>query len=182
MGGDGNADTLTGQISDARFYNRILSADEFKQLYTMDLRANNIYVNSAGQVGIGTTSPTATLHLRAGTASASSSPLKFNSGTNLTTPEIGAVEYDGTHLFASPAGALRERIHTGWGAGGTLTAGTTTTITDARAKTTSTIILSPTSLAFTALSAYVSTKSAGSFVITTLTAAGTETFDYLIIN
>jgi len=55
-----------------------------------------------GNTGIGTTSPTAALHLRAGTATASTgAPLKFTSGTNLTTPEDGAVEYDGTNYAVS---------------------------------------------------------------------------------
>lgn len=46
-------------------------------------------------VGIRTASPSAALHLPAGTATASTAPLKFTSGTNLTTAEAGAVEYDG---------------------------------------------------------------------------------------
>ena len=54
-----------------------------------------------GNVGIGTTTPTAVLHLKAGTATANTSPLKFTSGTSLTTPEIGAVEYNGTDLYVT---------------------------------------------------------------------------------
>ena len=46
-----------------------------------------------GNVGIGTTSPTAVLHLKAGTATASTAPLKFTTGTLLTTPEAGTIEY-----------------------------------------------------------------------------------------
>lgn len=53
------------------------------------------------RLGIGTTSPTARLHLPAGTATASTAPLKLTSGTNLTTPEAGAVEFDGTNYYAS---------------------------------------------------------------------------------
>jgi len=52
-----------------------------------------------GRVGIGTTSPTAYLHLKAGTATANTAPLKFTSGTNLTTAEAGAMEWDGTSLY-----------------------------------------------------------------------------------
>ena len=60
-----------------------------------------------GNTGIGTTSPTAALHLRAGASTASTgAPLKFTSGTNLTTPEDGAVEFDGTNYFAS-VGSVR---------------------------------------------------------------------------
>ncbi|HAE36356.1 TPA: hypothetical protein DCX66_00960, partial [Candidatus Nomurabacteria bacterium] len=66
-------------------------------------------LNSAGKVGIGTTSPTALLHLKAGTATANTAPLKFTSGTDLTTPEAGAFEYDGTNLHFTPV-ATRETI------------------------------------------------------------------------
>ncbi|MFA5888745.1 MAG: hypothetical protein WC857_00725, partial [Candidatus Paceibacterota bacterium] len=61
--------------------------------------ANNyaIYADSqaqsyfAGNVGIGTTEPTAKLHVAAGTATVA--PLKLTSGTLLTTPETGAMEF-----------------------------------------------------------------------------------------
>ena len=55
--------------------------------------------NDLGNVGIGTTIPTAALHLKAGTAAANTAPLKLTSGTNLTTAEEGAFEYDGTNLY-----------------------------------------------------------------------------------
>jgi len=42
------------------------------------------------------------MHLYSGTATANTAPLKFTSGTNLTTPEAGAVEYDGNALYATP--------------------------------------------------------------------------------
>lgn len=57
----------------------------------------------AGQLGLGVTGPTAVLHLKAGTASANTGPLKFTSGTNLTTAEAGTMEYDGTELYFSPS-------------------------------------------------------------------------------
>jgi hypothetical protein len=60
-------------------------------------------LNSTGNVGIGQTTPTAVLHLKAGTATASTAPLKFTSGTNLTTPEAGAMEFNGTNLLFSPS-------------------------------------------------------------------------------
>lgn len=60
-------------------------------------------VQKDGNVGIGTITPTAVLHLKAGTATASTAPLKLTSGTLLTTLELGAIEFvdDGTtgHLY-----------------------------------------------------------------------------------
>lgn len=57
--------------------------------------SNSLYIGSTS------TSPTALLHIAAGTATASTAPLKFTSGTNLTTAEDGAVEYNGTNYFVS---------------------------------------------------------------------------------
>ena len=59
-------------------------------------------INTSGRTFIGgSTSATALLHLAAGTATASTAPLKFTSGTNLTAVEAGAVEYDGTKWFGT---------------------------------------------------------------------------------
>lgn len=65
---------------------------------------------------------------------------------------------------------------------GTLTAGTTTTVTITGATATSIILIEPTSAAFTALGAYISAKNSGSFVITHGISAGTEIFDYIIVS
>ena len=67
--------------------------------------AKNVF---SGKVTIGVNAaPTACLMLAAGMASANGAPLKFTSGTNLTTPETGAVEYDGSNLYFSDAAAIR---------------------------------------------------------------------------
>lgn len=60
--------------------------------------------------GFGVTTPTALVHIAAGTATASTAPLKFNSGTNLTTAEAGAMEYNGTNLFFTPSGTTRKVV------------------------------------------------------------------------
>jgi len=64
-----------------------------------------------GSMGIGTASPTAVLHLKAGTATASTAPLKFTSGTLNTTAEAGAIEYltDNLH-FTIATGTARKGI------------------------------------------------------------------------
>lgn len=80
-------------------------------------RPRTIYVGTNGIFGGkifagGTTTPTALIHLAAGTATANTSPLKFTSGTNLTTAETGAMEYNGTNLFFTRTGTTREGVLT----------------------------------------------------------------------
>ncbi len=73
-----------------------------------------ISVRSNGNTGLSEQNPTATLHIRAGGSSANSAPLKFTSGTNLTTPEAGAMEYDGTNLYFTPATNSRQVLMKGY--------------------------------------------------------------------
>jgi len=57
------------------------------------------------QVSVKTGSaPTAHLHIAAGTASSGNAPLKLTAGTNLTTPENGAFEFDGSFLYFTLGG------------------------------------------------------------------------------
>lgn len=69
-------------------------------------------LGASGRVGIGQYTPTAFLHLRAGLTSASSAPLKFASGSFNTTPEVGAMEYNGTNLSFVRTTSVREIIPT----------------------------------------------------------------------
>jgi len=64
-----------------------------------DPGAGNMIIS--GNVGIGTKAPTAVLHLKAGTATASTAPIKLTAGTVNTTSEAGAIEFDGTNFFFS---------------------------------------------------------------------------------
>lgn len=66
-------------------------------------------ITGVGRVGIGTIAPTATLHIKAGTATANTSPIKLTAGTNLTNPEDGAFEFDGTNLYFT-VGGLRKTV------------------------------------------------------------------------
>ena len=53
-----------------------------------------------GNIALGTSyTPSAKLHLPAGTTTLA--PFKFTSGTNLTTPQAGAVEWDGVNVFVT---------------------------------------------------------------------------------
>jgi len=71
--------------------------------------ANDFVMTTAGKMGIGPATPTATLHLKAGTASASSAPIKLTSGTLMTTPEAGAIEFltDAFHATITTGAARR---------------------------------------------------------------------------
>ena len=66
----------------------------------------SILANGKTFIG-GSTTPTALLHLAAGTAAAGTAPLKLTSGTNLTTPENGAFEFDGTNLYFTVGGVRK---------------------------------------------------------------------------
>lgn len=70
-------------------------------------------ITDEGNVGIGITSPGAVLQIKAGTATASTAPIKLTSGTNLTTAEAGAVEYNNSFYQTKNSG-LR------YGVGGTI--------------------------------------------------------------
>lgn len=61
-------------------------------------------IDNNGNFGIGVTSPLALLHLAAGIATAGFAPLKFTSGTVLTSPEAGAVEFNADTYFATITG------------------------------------------------------------------------------
>ncbi|MFN8790397.1 MAG: tail fiber domain-containing protein, partial [Bdellovibrionales bacterium] len=67
---------------------------------------------SGGSVGIGMSGGvTARLHLRAGATGASSAPLKFTTGSLLSTPESGAMEFDGSSFWLT-VGSTRSRVST----------------------------------------------------------------------
>lgn len=63
---------------------------------------NEMVLRENGSLGIGTDTPNAFLQIKAGTAAAGSAPIKLNAGTNLSTPEKGTIEFDGSHLYFTP--------------------------------------------------------------------------------
>jgi hypothetical protein len=64
------------------------------------------------RVGVGQTTPTASIHIKSGTATASTAPIKLTAGTYLTATEAGAVEYNGTRLTLTAADTVRRNIAT----------------------------------------------------------------------
>jgi hypothetical protein len=79
--------------------------------FSLNAPGASLVLASSGNVGIGTTSPTALLHLKAGTATAGTSPLKLTSGTLMTTPEAGAIEFLTDAYYATiTTGAARKQF------------------------------------------------------------------------
>lgn len=85
------------------------ASDATSLLMNLQLANNSIFKVSKTNVGIGmgASLPSARLHLPAGTASASSAPLKLTAGTNLTAPEDGVFEFDGTNLYFTVGGTRK---------------------------------------------------------------------------
>jgi parallel beta-helix repeat protein len=73
--------------------------------------STNKFNITGGPVGIGIT-PTALLTLPAGTATAGTAPLKLTAGTNLTSPEAGAVEWDGTKIYVTASSTRHALAYT----------------------------------------------------------------------
>ena len=65
-------------------------------------------VSVSGNVGVGTTTPTARMHLAAG--SISKAPLKLTSGTLLSSPQAGSIEYDGYNLYLTDGANNRYQL------------------------------------------------------------------------
>jgi hypothetical protein len=64
-----------------------------------------------GYLALNRSTATARLHIAAGSASATTAPLKFDSGTLMSTPETGAVEFlTDDLLFTITTGSARKRI------------------------------------------------------------------------
>jgi hypothetical protein len=75
------------------------------------IRTKKMRLTANGCLAMGLLSATAIVHIKAGTATAGTAPLKFTSGTSLTTAEAGAVEFTTDDLFFTiTTGAARKGI------------------------------------------------------------------------
>ena len=67
-------------------------------------------IAATGNIGIGAvTTPTARVHIAAGSATANTAPIKLTAGPVMTTAENGAMEYDGTDLWFT-VGTTRKKV------------------------------------------------------------------------
>ena len=92
------ANTTTGTLLYPASANLVSFGDQQNGnplMFRFFCNSTSTYGLSIGTGGLAT----ARLHIVGGTAVASTAPLKLTAGTNLTTPEAGAIEFDGTNLF-----------------------------------------------------------------------------------
>jgi len=92
---------MIGATNNMGFRGDLAAASGRWNLYMAGTAQNWIASNTG--IGPAVSTPTAYLHLGAGTSAASTAPLKFTAGTNLGTIEAGAMEFDGTNLYFSPS-------------------------------------------------------------------------------
>jgi hypothetical protein len=86
--------------------------------HPLSVTANSrlIKVDSNGRLGLNSTA-TAKLHIDAGSTSASTAPIKLTAGSLMSSPEAGAIEYDGTSFYITNGSASRTAIPTSSSAG-----------------------------------------------------------------
>lgn len=94
---------ISGSAANSELYIRMGGSDQNTQ----------VTITSGNKVGIGIyPTPKASLHIRAGTASVNTAPLKIDQGVLLTNPEPGVIEYDGTSWYATTSNLTRKTVLT----------------------------------------------------------------------
>ncbi len=97
FGGGRAADFANGGEADGA--NRTLGNTDAFDFSLITNNLNRLHIKSDGKIGAGTSTPSASFHIKAGGTNPGEAPLKLSSGTNLASPEDGALEYDGAALY-----------------------------------------------------------------------------------
>jgi hypothetical protein len=84
------------------------SATQPLQASTLTTTGATNLATTSGNVGVGQTTPTAVLHLKAGTEAANTGPLKIDNGTVATTPENNLIENDGSWFYHTLSNVRRK--------------------------------------------------------------------------
>lgn len=98
----------TGVIDD--FFIRTFTTSDLN-IHCLGTATNVLTILRAnGRVGLQRENPTATLHIKAGNTGANTAPIKLTAGAVNTTPEAGAIEFDGTNLYFTDSGGTRRQL------------------------------------------------------------------------
>lgn len=74
------------------------------------LRILDLAGTSSGNLTVAAITASGTITGRASTTAAATAPVKLPTGVLMTTPEAGAIEYDGTNLYFTDSGGTRRRL------------------------------------------------------------------------
>jgi len=98
----------TNASTDVQLVSGINGSGTYLPLSFYNNGSQRMQLSVAGNLGIGLTpGDTSALELKAGTATVA--PLELTSGTNLTSANAGAVEYDGTNFYVTPTVGTTEQ-------------------------------------------------------------------------
>jgi hypothetical protein len=97
----GNSSGITSSAGDNNIFIGYYTAPPISTTASNQLNIGNWIYGNNGKIGFGIQNPAAYFHLRAGAGSPGAAPLKFTAGTILSTPENGAMEFNGNNYFVS---------------------------------------------------------------------------------
>lgn len=109
----GNYNETTGKLYIDSFDRANTAGDDAGAIITglMDSTPSNQWLRINAKFGIFLASPTAYLHLPAGSTVASTAPIKLTSGSLMTNPEAGAIEFLSDKYYATTTtGPIRKEI------------------------------------------------------------------------
>jgi hypothetical protein len=106
--GSGGAGTLSNGTGGSTIVRASANGSDILTVRDSAGTTTHLGVANNGNVRVGASSATARLHLGAGTSSLA--PLKFTAGTNLSSPEAGAMEWDGSKLYMSLSSTNRRAL------------------------------------------------------------------------
>lgn len=89
----------------------VITPDSSGQLEIQTVDVTRVTISATGEVGFGTT-PDGTAHVQIGAGTATKAPLELISGTLMTTPDDGSIEYDGGLFYGTPIANNRGVIPT----------------------------------------------------------------------
>jgi len=122
---------ISAALVDGGFNNVVFIGNKYDVIETFTGSGTKHYAQiwSKGTVGLGVNDPTAMFHVKAGTATAGTAPIKLNTGTPLSVIEDGALEYHGSHLYFSIGSTRYQLDQQGGGGSGDMLLGTSQVVT-----------------------------------------------------